>query len=801
MRCAGKSSEENLLLRSFKFFDLQNSGKCKPQEFLRSLVRVGVNNVNEDNLNDYFKLYDHENKGEIKYRDFIEEIFSPNTQQRQIIQNINTPSQKNTDSDFQNQKSRIEKALEENKRLISKIQESFKEEGVEKLFDLELAFRDLDKENNGNINIDEFFKICSEYPFNINKNEAKIFFNCFDPDREGHINYDDVLAIIHGQLNMKRTKLIESAFKFLDINNQGSIDLIDLLQRFSTKNHPDVINQKYSEDEIEKNFINCFKKHHKYFNDDDNRVSFDEFIDFYENISLGIDDDAYFENLIVNFWNLNSNTVTAGVRTKNDNDSNTNKKPNKLISPEQKESLDILNKIRDALKYKGSKAVINLIRAFKVIDNDNSNGVDIDEFTSIMKDYLNKQEISKIFNLYDDNNTGIIKYNDFLNDVFLKKEIPQKRINLIKEIFNNLDLENHGTIEFKELNNIYSYPKNNEPNPVPDLLDSFKLFHNLMRGSRQPLVKESEFVDFYSTISFLIEEIKEDKLFNSFVSNTWRLNDKSFEERKNLRKNPIDNLGKQKRYSNQKNVISNKAPYGVDDEKINYNKSGNATLKYNFDKFEDILAHFRKCFKLRGVRGIMSLRRALMLFDVNITKVINLKDFKNLLQKTFRFDFEDIEIQNMFNYFDKDRKGEINYEEFIKVLVGNVNENRKKILKQVFDKINEDNGEYITVGQMRNCYNAKESPLVRQNKKNEDEMMAEFMDLIEYHFNLLNERDEESLDINQIKIDFDDFIEFYKYISMVIDDDKYFEVMLMGEWGLKIDGKYPYQRGWSKKDF
>jgi len=196
----------------------------------------------------------------------------------------------------------------------------------------------------------------------------------------------------------------------------------------------------------------------------------------------------------------------------------------------------------------------------------------------------------------------------------------------------------------------------------------------------------------------------------------------------------------------------------------------------------------------------MSLRRALMLFDVNITKVINFKDFKNLLQKTFRFDFEDIEIQNIFNYFDKDRKGEINYDEFIKVLVGNVNENRKKILKQVFDKINENNDEYITIGQMRNSYNAKESPLVRQNKKNEDEMMAEFMDLIEYHFNLLNERDDESLDINQIKIDFDDFIEFYKYISMTIDDDKYFEVMLMGEWGLKIDGKYPYQRGWSKKD-
>ena len=797
MRCAGKISEENFLLRSFKFFDLQNSGKCKPQEFLRSLVRVGVNNVNEDNVNDYFKLYDHENKGEIIYKNFIDEIFNPNTQQRQIIQN--SKPQNNKNEDLQNQKNRIEKALDENKRLILKIQESFKEEGIEKLFDLELSFRKLDQENTGNINIDEFFKICSEYPFNINKNEAKIFFNCFDPDREGHINYDDVLAIIHGQLNMKRTKLIENAFSSLDVNNQGFVNLFYLLEQFSTKNHPDVLNGKKTEEEVEVEFINSFKKHHKYFNDDDNdNVTFDEFIDFYENISLGIDDDLYFENLIVNFWKLNSNSVIAGVKTKDDFDNN--KLPKKEISPEHKVIINILNKIRDALKAEGSKSVINLIRAFKIIDNDNSNSVDIEEFTSVVKNYLNKSEISKIFNFYDDENSGIIKYNNFLNDLFLKKEVPEKRVKLTKEIFDHLDFDGKGVIDLKELNNIYSYPNNNEPNPIPDLMDSFKLYHNIMRGSRQPLIKQDEFIDFYSTISFLIEEIEEDKLFNSFISNTWKLYDKSFEERKNLRKAPVDNLGKQKKYSNSKNVISNKAPYGVDDEKINYNKNGSATIKYNYDKIEDILNHFRKSFQLRGTRAIMSLRRALMLFDVNFTKILKLKDFKNLLLKTFRFDFEEIEIQNLFNYLDKERKGEINYDDFINELVGKINDNRKKILKLVYDKINEDNENYITVGQMRNSYNAKENPLVRKKKKSEDEMMAEFMDFIEYHFNLLNEKNDDSIDINQIKIDFDNFVDFYKYISMFIDDDKYFEVMLMSEWGLKIDGKYPYQRGWSKTE-
>ena len=118
----------------------------------------------------------------------------------------------------------------------------------------------------------------------------------------------------------------------------------------------------------------------------------------------------------------------------------------------------------------------------------------------------------------------------------------------------------------------------------------------------------------------------------------------------------------------------------------------------------------------------------------------------------------------------------------------------------LYDKINEDNENYITVGQMRNLYNAKENLKKKKQKKSEDEMMAEFMDFIEYHFNLLNEKNDENIDINQIKLDFYDFLDFYKYISMVIDDDKYFEVMLMSEWGLKIDGKYPYQRGWSKKE-
>ncbi len=48
-----------------------------------------------------------------------------------------------------------------------------------------------------------------------------------------------------------------------------------------------------------------------------------------------------------------------------------------------------------------------------------------------------------------------------------------------------------------------------------------------------------------------------------------------------------------------------------------------------------------------------------------------------------------------------------------------------------------------------------------------------------------------------IIVSYEEFLSFYKNISMSIEDDKYFEVMCVSEWGLDIDGKYPYQRGWN----
>ena len=67
------------------------------------------------------------------------------------------------------------------------------------------------------------------------------------------------------------------------------------------------------------------------------------------------------------------------------------------------------------------------------------------------------------------------------------------------------------------------------------------------------------------------------------------------------------------------------------------------------------------------------------------------------------------------------------------------------------------------------------------------------MDVLEYHFNLLIEKNDE-------EVDFDDFCNFYKNISLCIEDDKYFEVMTLSEWNIQKEGKSLYQRTWNKFD-
>lgn len=74
-RVTGTMTEETLFLKSFKYFDLDNSGSCSKTEFMKALIKIGVNSVDEENIDEVFFIYDKDKNGEIDYKEFVSVLF------------------------------------------------------------------------------------------------------------------------------------------------------------------------------------------------------------------------------------------------------------------------------------------------------------------------------------------------------------------------------------------------------------------------------------------------------------------------------------------------------------------------------------------------------------------------------------------------------------------------------------------------------------------------------------------------------------------------------------------------------
>ena len=801
------------LLKAFRFSDLTNSGYCNPDNFLRTFARLGLNVINRENLLDYFNLYDPDHTGRINYKDFITEIFRPaELKRRQIIEKDKINESENDTEKIKPKKEkrkynltstgfrqRIEQNLDDNQNLVKKFKNEVHAQGLSTIFEMQKSLNKLDVDNSGRIDNDEFSRLCSEHGINLIPDEIKTLFTCFDPSRTGKIYYQDILNLISDELNEFRENLVNELFNNLKKNNLSNIDLKTMLCAFDK--------EKMKPDELEE-FKDNFISHHDFYGKGKTDITYDEFVNFFEIISSNYALDSDFENFIKNNFNPNFDENSSKEKEK--------KEENEINKEETKKEITVLesiDRLRNEIIKQGSKGIMNLLKNFRNVDLAGSNGVDLDEFISVVqniqkesenKNFISLDEIKNIFKMYDIEEKGIMEYRKFLNDLLKLKSMSESRKNHLKNIFDHLDFERKQALDINELISIYKKSESKEEeNIIPDLLETFVIFHNIIRGTRNPLVSLEDFIEYFNYINILIPETKNDQLFIDFTSDKWRLYDKSFDERKNLVINRTGGLGlgKQKnREAMNKLTGSNKAPFGTDKEKINYNlNEEEATVKYNVNTIEDLVGHLRYILFQRGPRGLMALKRTFMLLDENSDKKISFAEFEKMF-KRYRFNLSEIEVNNLFNHFDKDKSGFIDYSEFLNGITGELNEFRKNILKQVFDKLDKNETGFITVKILRDSYDPKGHPLVRQGKRSEDEILGEFIDILEYHFNLLNEKNEENLDINEIKIDFDEFCEFYKTISVSIEEDKYFEIMVLSEWDIKKDGKSLYQKDWNLQD-
>ena len=143
----------------------------------------------------------------------------------------------------------------------------------------------------------------------------------------------------------------------------------------------------------------------------------------------------------------------------------------------------------------------------------------------------------------------------------------------------------------------------------------------------------------------------------------------------------------------------------------------------------------------------------------------------------------------LFSLFDVNQDGNISYDEFLRGVVGEMNQARKQLVRRAFEKLDRNGNGIVELDEIKQLYNAKQHPDVKLGKKTEDEVFIEFMDTFELHYSLRYPGTR-----GDKQVTFEEFVEYYNNVSMSIEDDRYFELMMTNAWNL--NSAAPAKRGW-----
>jgi Ca2+-binding EF-hand superfamily protein len=108
--------------------------------------------------------------------------------------------------------------------------------------------------------------------------------------------------------------------------------------------------------------------------------------------------------------------------------------------------------------------------------------------------------------------------------------------------------------------------------------------------------------------------------------------------------------------------------------------------------------------------------------DDNNSKSLDKFEFSKAMMD-YQLGFTDAEIQKLFHYFDFDRSGLIEFDEFVRAIRGVMNDNRKAIVMKAFAHLDKDGNGWIDINDVRGVYNASKHPDVISGKKNEDQIL------------------------------------------------------------------------------
>ena len=102
--------------------------------------------------------------------------------------------------------------------------------------------------------------------------------------------------------------------------------------------------------------------------------------------------------------------------------------------------------------------------------------------------------------------------------------------------------------------------------------------------------------------------------------------------------------------------------------------------------------------------------------DDNNSKTLDREEFRKAL-RDFKIDVPDDQILVVFNAFDLNRDGTIDYNEFLRIVRGDLSSARLPFVKRAYQKLDRDGSGIVDINDIREVYNASKHPDVLSGKK------------------------------------------------------------------------------------
>lgn len=119
--------------------------------------------------------------------------------------------------------------------------DKIKARGARGIIGLSKLFSIMDDDGSKSISLPEFAKACKEFKAGVSEDNVPTLFEAFDTNRDGTLNYDEFLMAIRGELNDFRRGIVEKAFRKIDKDGSGYLDIDDIKDLYNASKHPDVI--------------------------------------------------------------------------------------------------------------------------------------------------------------------------------------------------------------------------------------------------------------------------------------------------------------------------------------------------------------------------------------------------------------------------------------------------------------------------------------------------------------------------------------------------------------------------------